>query len=338
MGQIYHSPKEKKAFAGKAAVVIVLFAVVLVAMFFGLKFVDGRRVTGSGAEASTEDDGKLTWNGVNYRRKENIETYLFMGVDEDGKAGACSEEETPGQSDVLKLMVLDRSTGRYQTLTIDRDTMTDVKSLNYSGELLATTKIQIALAHANGNGLETSCENVVDAVSNYLGGCTIDGYCAVNMSAIQVMNHLAGGVEVTIEDDFSESDPTLKIGETLVLSDEQAVHYVHDRMNVGDGTNENRMARQDNYVAGLREKLGALCKEDANYPLEIYDGLSEYMVTNISRKKFAKLALKAIQDKTDGEAVIEGEHTIGEDELVEFTPDEDSLMEAIVTLFYEEDD
>lgn len=69
-------------------------------------------------------------------------------------------------------------------------------------------------------------------MSNFLDGQRIDGYAAVNMGAIGTINHLAGGVTVTIEDDFSKVDKTMKMGETITLTDEQAVHYVHDRYDV----------------------------------------------------------------------------------------------------------
>ena len=51
-------------------------------------------------------------------------------------------------------------------------------------------------------GMELSCENTVDAVSNMLYGIRIEGYISLNMDSIKILNHLAGGVPVTIEDDF----------------------------------------------------------------------------------------------------------------------------------------
>lgn len=49
-------------------------------------------------------------------------------------------------------------------------------------------------------------ENTVDAVSTLLKGQKVDGYAMINMSAIQVVNDMVGGVTVTIEGDFSERD------------------------------------------------------------------------------------------------------------------------------------
>lgn len=99
-------------------------------------------------------------------------------------------------------MVRDISEGTFKTLAINRNTLTNVKSLDLDNSYLGDSVVQIALAHASGDGLEASCENTVDAVSELLGGQKIDGYAAVNMGAISIINHMAGGVTVTIEDDF----------------------------------------------------------------------------------------------------------------------------------------
>lgn len=92
--------------------------------------------------------------------------------------------------------------GTYKTLSIDRNTIVEQDTLDPDGTYVATSPAQLALAHENGDGMEISCENVVKAVSNFLGGQKIDGYAAVNMGAIGTINNLAGGVTVTIEDDF----------------------------------------------------------------------------------------------------------------------------------------
>ena len=184
--------------------------------------------------------------------------------------------------------------------------------------------------------MEISCENVVKAVSNFLGGQKIDGYAAVNMGAIGTINNLAGGVTVTIEDDFSKVDKTMKQGETITLTDEQAVHFIHDRFDVGDESNTQRMKRQEVYKAGLKDNLAAKCSEDNTYPLTIYDALGDYMVTDISSQKFSKLALLVLKEKDAGTVSIAGTETIDDLGFVEVEPDADSLQRAIVELFYKE--
>ena len=207
-------------------------------------------------------------------------------------------------------------------------------SLTPDGEYLATARAVLALAHENGDGMEISCENVVKAVSNFLGGCKIDSYAAVNMGAISMINNMVGGVTVTIKDDFSLVDPTMVMGETIKLTDEQAMHFVHDRWDVADGTNEARMKRQSDYVRDLKIQLRHKCAEDKEYPLKVYEQLGDYMVTNVSDQKFAKLAMLMLEDKDDGELEITGTVTVGDMDYYEMEPDEESVKQAILTLFY----
>lgn len=91
-------------------------------------------------------------------------------------------------------------------LSVDRNTVTPVRSLADDGTYLGTTDIQLSLAHSMGLDQNMRAENTVDAVSTLLKGQKIDGYAMINMSAIQVVNDMVGGVTVTIEDDFSERD------------------------------------------------------------------------------------------------------------------------------------
>ena len=194
---------------------------------------------------------------------------------------------------------------------------------------------QIALAHAQGDGGAMSCENAVRAVSELLYGVEIDNYIALEMAAIPTVNHLVGGVTVTIEDDFSASDPSLKMGQTVTLTDRQAMNFVHDRMNiVSDGTNEGRMRRQEAYMDGLREKLLALAREDGTYALQVYDALEPSMVTNMNGKAFSRFVNGLTACEALENPVIAGR--IGEDELgfATFEPDAESLRDAVISMFY----
>ena len=128
----------------------------------------------------------------------------------------------------------------------------------------------------------------------------------------------------------------MKQGETITLTDEQAVHFIHDRFDVGDESNTQRMKRQEVYKAGLKDNLEAKCSEDNTYPLTIYDALGDYMVTDISSQKFSKLALLVLKEKDAGTVSIAGTETVDDLGFVEVEPDADSLQQAIVELFYKE--
>lgn len=332
----HYSQREKKKLYRKLGMVAVGFALILAASAVLFKVVDQGEVPVK-AERAEEDlpFGMVEINGIKCVPKNNIRTYLFMGLDSRGEVHAVEEYDGTGQCDVLEVVVLDRTAGTYTRLPINRDTMTDVKSLDEYGTYLATTKIQVALAHANGDGMETSCLNTVDAVSNLLYGQKINGYASLNMDSIEVLNRLSGGVTVTIEDDFSQSDPSLVEGETVTLTDEQAMHFVHDRMNVGDGTNEGRMRRQSAYLAGLKPLLLEKYQQDNSFALSLFDELSAYMVTDLSRNDFINLAGMLAESEEQDPLQIEGTNAIGDLEFNEFTVDEDSLADVVIQLFYD---
>ena len=311
---------EKKRIYKKLGLVIAAILVVCIALAIALRPTKGN--VSHNASGTQAVEGMIEVDGVKYVPKKNIETYLFMGIDNMG--------------DVVMLMVRDLTDGTYKPLSIDRNTIVEQDTLDPDGTYVATSPAQLALAHENGDGMEISCENVVKAVSNFLGGQKIDGYAAVNMGAIGTINNLAGGVTVTIEDDFSKVDKTMKQGETITLTDEQAVHFIHDRFDVGDESNTQRMKRQEVYKAGLKDNLAAKCSEDNTYPLTIYDALGDYMVTDISSQKFSKLALLVLKEKDAGTVSIEGTETVDDLGFVEVEPDADSLQRAIVELFYKE--
>ena len=285
--------------------------------------------------ASTEDPGEIVYKGTTYVPKGNLETYLFAGIDSYDKIQEITEYDGSGQCDVLIVLVRDRSTDKCQILTIDRNTMTDVRSLSDDGEYIDTTEAQISLAHAMSLDHETRAENTVDAVSSYLGDHKIDGYAMVNMGAIQMVNDMVGGVTVTVDEDFPDSDTLIK-GQTVTLTGPDAERYIRERKTVADGLNQNRMSRQAQYEEGFRTAFSAKCREDKKFPLTMYHALEEYMTTNISAKKFSRLSLLLTDEKEDTKITIEGTYGFDDDDWQTFTPDPDSLQQAILQLFYKE--
>ena len=275
---------------------------------------------------------ELTYKGKTYRQRPELETYLFMGIDTMGAAVGVNSYAGGGQADVQIVAVLDNEARTWQALQLNRDSIVRVPVLGVGGDIVAYEDEQLALAHYYGNGREQSCENTVLAVSMLLGDQPIDGYMAVNMDAVGVLTDLVGGVTLTVTSDFSAIDPSLMQGETITLTGEQALTYVRSRANIDDETNLARMNRQRQYMTALEEKL---MQKDANFVVEAYDALADYMVTDIASGTAAEIG-ERMQDYTqlevltiDGENVVEGEHWA-------YHLDEDSLQETILQLFYNE--
>lgn len=333
----YRRREEKKKLYRRLGIAGAVLAAGIAIMAAVLYAADNRRLQ---HDETKEESREIVYNGETYVPKGNLETYLFAGIDSPDKVKEITEYDGTGQCDVLVVLVRDRSTDECKILTIDRNTITPVKSLDNNGNYIDTTDIQISLAHAMGLDQTVRAENTVDAVSTLLGGAEIDYYAMVNMSAIQIANDMVGGVTVTIEDDFTGYDDTLKKGETVTLMGDQAEHYIRARRDMKeDDTNQNRMKRQAIYEEGFKTAFRGKCNEDNTFPLDVYHALEEYMTTTVSAKKFSRLALLLTDEKEDEKLSIEGTYGFDEDDGWQtFTPDEDSLQQAILELFYEKKD
>ena len=262
-----------------------------------------------------KEKSEIVFQGETYIPKGNLETYLFAGIDDLGKITEIREYDGSGQCDVLVVLVRDRSTDQCQMVTIDRNTITPVKSLEDDGNYISTDDMQISLAHAMSLDHVTRAENTVDAVSTLLGGAKID--------------------TVTVKDDFSGVDDSLKKGETVTLMGVHAENFIRGRMTMkDDDTNQNRMARQAQYEEGFRSAFRQKCSEDSSFPLKMYHTLEDYMTTTVTARKFSRLALLLTDETKVTKLDINGTYGVDDSDWQTFTPDTDSLKQVILTLFY----
>lgn len=287
--------------------------------------------------SSGEGEAPVYFGGKWYIRTPEVEAYLLMGIDRSGQAESVGSYIGGGQADVLLLLVVNPSDQSYRILQINRDTMTEVDILGVRGDIAGTQLQQIALAHGYGEGLEDSCENTVRAVSNLLYGMEIDGYAAIQMDALPILNDGIGGVTVTVEDDFSQVDPSLVQGETIRLKGEQALHFVRIRYDVGDATNLSRMERQRTYLSAFSSQLESEFERQPDLILKLYDDVLPYMVTDITGKTMSQMAQQYRSYENRGLLTIDGEAKMGE-KYMEYYADEDSVRQVVLELFYTQTD
>ena len=324
--------KNKTAFHAVAALLAVL-AVVLV-LYGGGRWLEKRaEKPETRTQLPQADQETVEVDGVTYRKKSRLTTILVMGVDHDTQDSY--EYRKAGQADFLRLVVLDDADKTVQQLQIDRDTMTPVTVLGLLGDRYEPVTEQICLGYAFGDGRETSCEVTVEAVGNLLGGQTIDQYLAMGLDGISTLNDLAGGVTVTLEDDFSAADPAMTKGATLTLQGNQAEIFVRRRMDIGEGTNEARMVRQEEYLAQLSAQLESRVQQDQQFTAQVYDALQPYLVTDLAKGQLVNEVWAAKDDTVEPAIALEGEHKVAEDGFTEFYPTEASIQKAVLTLFWE---
>ncbi|MDD5897615.1 MAG: LCP family protein [Clostridia bacterium] len=309
-------------------------AVVLVALVVGIVF--ERQSDQPLRSTATQNVGQLhrvEYNGQTHVEKTALTTLLLMGTDQT-EASVRYGARQGGQADFLMLVVIDHNDRTIHQLQIDRDTIAEVETLGVLGNPVGTRSMQICLAHAFGSQPDQNCRSVVKAVENLLEGIEIDDYLSLSMNAIGTINHALGGVTVTLDEDLSYADPQMTAGATLQLSDSQAAILLHDRMQLGDGTNQSRMKRQRLYLTAAAETMRARMREDPEFTGRFLEQLEEFMVASIQRGELINEANRAYHYTVLPYETLEGEHTIGEDGFVEFHVAPGATAEWVMNTFY----
>lgn len=335
-----HRPVRRGTLKRWIIVIAAVAVTLLVLAFFGGRWLEHRmekpEVRGDAhLRQELEEAPTIQVDGQTYRLRQHLVTILLMGVDKDSDSEVKNSYRNGGQADFLRLLVIDPDEKQIRQIPIDRDTMTPITILGVLGNRTGTRTERISLSHGFGKGGEDSCELTVEAVSNLLYDVPIDFYMALNMDGISELNDLLGGVEVTLEDDFSALDPTMTKGTTLTLRGDQAEIYVRGRMSVGVGTNEARMARQQQYMSAAQRKLRARVQADGNAAGEIFDAMASYLVTNFTRGRLINEAYAAKDYGIEEPIPIEGEHSIDKDGFMQFVVDEEKLQQVVLSVFYQ---
>lgn len=324
------SRRELLAALAAAGAVLALLA----GAAFGLQYWQARayETRPTLADSAPAPETARFYQGVRYLPREQLECYLFMGIDEDGPVRSNKSYIGGGQADVQLLLVVDHEARTWQLLALNRDTMAEIPVLGPLGNEIGTEFQQLALAHTYGEGLQDSCRNNLTAVSRLLGGQRIHRYLSLNMDAIPILNDLAGGVTVTLESDLSALDPALTSGSTVTLTGQQAVQFLRSRRGVEDETNLARMERQRLYLGALSQ---ALMDKDPQLILDGYNAVWDYMVTDLPSGEAADLVQQLRQYEELPTLTIEGENRIDSNGFVAYELDPDSLEQTILQLFYQ---
>lgn len=332
--------------------ILVLILLLLVVLFLALKVLGENAMLGRKDEAVEmtapeqeniilEDEGEtITYKGETYLYNENVTAVLCMGIDREDIEGNVSTIGQSGQADMLMLAILDTENGNVNLWNISRDSMTDVDIYNVDGDYIGTESLQACLAYAYGDGQKTSCENTVRAVSRLLYGMPIQSYAAIDLDAIRPLNDAVGGVEVMIhEEDILP--PRFKPGTTVLLQGDDVEAYVRSRRTEQPDepidTNNNRMARQRQYMMNFIQKALHMTKEDLTTPVKLFNIAMEddHMITNLNMQKVAYLTtvFSKVNFTEESFQTVPGEVVAGE-EYAEFHVDDEALYQMILDTFY----
>ncbi len=316
------------------AIAVVLAAVVLISA--ALMFLEMWEKGQSGKGEYFGNGKTLTYKGEKYEPKSDIDTLLLLGLDKYEGEDSAESHESGVQTDFLMLFVFDDESKTCEAIQINRDTMAKVNKLSIGGtSVVDTFTKQIALAYnyvADDNE-KIRCRNTKDSVEDLLLGVDIDHYLALTMDAVSTANDLAGGVEIEVLGDFAEIDKALIKGEKVTLTGEQALLYVRARKGMEDSSNSARMERQRQYIDALYDQILSRMQSDEEFITTLAKEINDYVVYDSSNQKMQKIAKKFNDYEFLGIRELDGESKLGE-EFMEFYPNEDSVWENVLDLFY----
>ena len=337
-----HEKGIKRAAVGILILAAAAFLAVTVVLLRKRKAIEAEiaeRQYGQMEDSNVLGSDVIQYQGKAYRRNTYVKAVLCLGVDRDG---AMTEETTPGfggQADGIFLVAQDTARNSLKVLMIPRDTMTEITMTDLSGNVLGKDIHHLTLAYTYGNGRETSCEYMREAVSELLGGLEIDYYIAANTEVISILNDAVGGVTVTIPTDGMEkSDPEFIQGATVTLTGEQAEKFVRYRDTGKDHSALYRMDQEEEYIMGFFQAVKERSRTDSNIVPALFEQIEDYMVTDMAKDQYLKLAMDALETESLGE---ENFYTVPGSGVTtarydEFYADEEALLPLILEMFYRE--
>lgn len=319
--------------------VVVLAVVIVLAVKKNRADIPAASIDETIAEESTEiekwQEGTVSYNGKRYRYNTALKTYLFMGIDKAGTVEEAEDGISGGQSDAMFLLVEDAKTQKLSIIAINRNTMAMVDVYDEAGNYVGQRKLQICLQHGYGDGMRTSCLRTVDAVSRLFYQLPISGYLSLQMEAVPVLNDAVGGVTVEVMDDIENEalGVSLKKGETITLNGNEAYVYLRSRDLDEFASASRRLERQQQYLIGFLSQAKGTALTGERTVMQIYDAISDYMVTNID---FVDLVTEAKDYTFDDSCMysVPGELLMGV-QFEEYYVDDDALYEMIIDIFYE---
>ena len=330
---------QKAGKGAKLAAALLLIAVsagLLLYAFKTQKDADSK-IEGAGtADHAVVEQTALTHDGKNYPLKNHISTLLVMGTD----TYADTHDDDDGlelyynyvQSDFMTVLVFDDDAKTCTPLQLNRETMCNVDRLSVNGKVRDQIFCQLTLAHTYGTGKEDSCVNVRNAVSRLLCDAPIENYIAFTMDAIPAITDMVGGVQVTLEDDLTDIDPSFVKGNTVTLTSANAERFVRTRSMTRLEGNIERMGRHRQYLRGFTEAARNAAEQDSGFTLKSYDELSPYITTDLSATNISEYSKKLGEYEILDIITPEGELRMGE-RYAEFYPDEDDVWSKVKSLW-----
>ncbi|MFE2147064.1 LCP family protein [Streptomyces sp. NPDC059456] len=193
---------------------------------------------------------------------------LLIGSDSrSGKENArYGQDRGTERSDTAILLHLPADRRSATAVSIPRDLMTQIPScLTENGSRTTERLAQFNWAYQWGGAACT-----IRTVEK-LTGIRIDHHMVVDFGGFKRMVDAVGGVEICLKEPISDPEAKLKLpAGRQTLHGEQALGFVRARYSLGNGSDTERMARQQQFLGSLVRKVqsnGVLLNPGRLYPL-----------------------------------------------------------------------
>ncbi len=288
---------------------------------------------------TVENDGKtIKYNGSTYTFNEKVTSVVLMGIDIDENDPVDAQIGNSGQADAIYIAVMDTSKSKVTILGVSRDTMTDVNVYNVDGDFVNTQFLQLCLSYAYGDGEHTSCQNTLTSLQRIFYGMQFNTYFSMDIPAIEKLTDAVGGVSVTLQSDFYSNyyGCNFSKGETITLYGDDAISYIRSRDITELDSNNDRMARQKQFMTAFLAKCFDSIKSDPSTVVDLYKTVDDNSTTNLNASKMTYLASTAIAglDSYKDVEFVNVPGTVKKGEFAEFYADENALMDIMLDLFY----
>ncbi len=270
---------------------------------------------------------------ITSQKKESNKTHLLcIGVD---KFEIMSEREqvynSIGQADGIFLITIDETKKTVDIVAVPRDTIVTIQKYYSNMEYMGEEEAQICLQYAYADGLENSCELMVDRIEELFEGVKIDNYVAINMASVIEINTVIGGVDVIVNNADTAQKMGVEVGESVHLNWENISLYLQSRDKAEAQSAYGRMERLKDYVKAFIPRALEEVKENPAIIGEVMTVLGANLVTDLDAVKTAALAtaLSDLSAENITYCTLEGEVIMGEDGYEEFYPDSAKLEKII---------
>lgn len=330
--------------------VVILLAGVLTSLMYsilitGAKNMDSdskKLVSGSNSDSESVETA-VVYNRNTYAYKKGLINILVLGIDGEGNLYDGHTAGNMGQSDAIYLLSIDTINKKISVIGIPRDTMTSVRFFDQDGSLTTVNTAQIAVQYAFGSDIDDSLNLTANAVSKLLYNVSIDRVMALSINSIGIINDAIGGVDVTIENDFTDEsgeilEESFIKGNTVHLEGDSARIFIQERDCNIAGSAMDRLSRQEQYFEKFIPKAKKAVKRNVFLGIDICNKLDKkgMMYTDMSMSEIAYVISEVLKYDFSFDEIktIPGKIKYGK-QYEEYHVDFEKLRQMVMDAFYE---